>query len=281
MTAQLSVGVVCHDTTSQTLEKCLRSLLLELRSAISDNVIKSAVVCLLDNSELAEYGRELRVLINKLCLPESVKMEVFVSKNRGFGAGHNELITRTSADIHLIINPDLEFLSHSITTAVHGIEPGVTGLVLPKIVNSDGASLRPHFSEFSPIYIFLRSVAPDFIKRKFKGVLSAAAYQNERIHVPAGSRSVFSGCCMLFQRDILEKVGGFDERYFLYFEDYDLSLRALMETSALIEPRFQVIHHGGNTSKKGRKHIYRFLVSAARFYWGRIKLGLAVGKEVC
>ena len=281
MGAQLSVGVVCHDTEPQTLEKCMSSLLLELDNAISEDVITSATVCVLDNSERAEYGSELRTLINRQFLPEAVRLEVFVSRNRGFGAGHNELIARTSADIHLIVNPDLEFLPQSVAKAVKGIKPGVIGIVLPKILNSVGVPLRPHFRVFSPGYIFLRSVAPGFIKRKFEELLSAGAYQNDRIYVPAESSSVFSGCCMLFERSVLEEVGGFDERYFLYFEDYDLSLRALMKTSALIEPNFQVVHHGGNTSQKGRKHIYRFLVSAIRFYWGRIKLALESGKEVC
>ena len=281
MGLQLSVGLVCHDTKLHMLEKCLSSLLRELTEAIAVDLISEAEVYLLDNSESEVYGSELREIVEKRSVPQSVRLSVLSSKNKGFGAGHNEVISRSASDIHLIVNPDLEFLPRSIINAVKGIQPGATGIVLPKILNSDGLSLPLHYRRFSAGHIFLRSIAPGFIKKLFRKHLHAATYRNVRINVPVKSRSVFSGCCMLFDRGILEAVGGFDERYFLYFEDYDLSLRALMKTSALIEPDFQVVHHGGNTSKKGRKHICLFLASAIRFYWGRLKSAVRPGEKVC
>ncbi|WP_237064720.1 glycosyltransferase [Microbulbifer guangxiensis] len=281
MGSKLSVGLVCHDTKLHILEKCLSSLLRELSEAINENLVSEAEVYLLDNSQSAVYGGELHLLTEKLSLPQHIRVILLSSTNKGFGAGHNEVLGRSAADIHLIVNPDLEFLPYSIANAVKGIDFGITGIVVPKILNSEGFPLRLHLRRFRTGHIFLRSIAPGFIKKLFRKNLRAATYPNVRTYVPVESSSVFSGCCMLFDSAILKALGGFDERYFLYFEDYDLSLRALMKTSALIEPDFQVIHHGGNTSKKGRKHIFWFLASAIRFYWGRFKSAIRPGERVC
>ena len=281
MSVRLSVGLVCHDTDLVTLEKCLLSLLLEVNAVIANNLISSANVVLLDNSEDEVYSQSLCDCVNKLCFPVSVKLTILTSGNNGFGAGHNEILASSSSEIHLIANPDLEFLPNSILSAVNRIDPGRTGIVLPVILDSQGCPQRLHFRKFSPAHILLRSIAPDFVKKIFQKSISEAAYKNVRTHVPINSSSVFSGCCMLFERLTLERIGGFDECYFLYFEDYDLSLRALKTTSALIEPNFQVAHHGGNASRKGAEHIYRFMASALRFYWARLKLMIGINKEIC
>ncbi|NJR72189.1 MAG: hypothetical protein HC782_03800 [Gammaproteobacteria bacterium] len=75
-----------------------------------------------------------------------------------------------------------------------------------------------------------------------------------------------SGCCMLMRGEVWQRVGGFDEKFFLYFEDFDLSKRiaAIAEIHRL--PSFQIIHGGGNASNKGLKHIRFFVQSAWRFF---------------
>lgn len=282
MTSKLSVGVVCHDTELNILENCLSSLFQEIYTAINEKLISSAKVFVLDNSSSVVYGDGLKALGNRQRLPDRVHLEILTSNNNGFGAGHNKILEHSSADIHLIANPDLKFLPRSITAAVAGLEPGMTGLVLPTILSSEGNPQFLHFRNYSPGSILLRSIAPGFLKKIFRSYMYGAAYRNERTQIPASSKSVFSGCCMLFERSILNKIGGFDEQFFLYFEDYDLSLRALKKTAALIEPEFQVLHHGGNASQKSVRHIYRFLTSGIRFYWGRVKLMAGLNKkEVC
>ena len=77
---------------------------------------------------------------------------------------------------------------------------------------------------------------------------------------------IISGCFMLFRTALLQRLGGFDARYFLYFEDYDLSLRAHELTRVAFVPDVRVVHHGGGASRKGMKHIRLFGVSAFRFF---------------
>ncbi len=60
---------------------------------------------------------------------------------------------------------------------------------------------------------------------------------------------------MLFRTEVLKKLGGFDPRYFLYFEDYDLSLRTHEVARVAYVPSVRVLHHGGDAARKGWTHI--------------------------
>jgi len=64
----------------------------------------------------------------------------------------------------------------------------------------------------------------------------------------------------------IDSTGGFDPRYFLYFEDFDWSVRLNRVTKTAYVPAVQIGHHGGGAAKKGFKHIYYFVKSALRFY---------------
>lgn len=77
---------------------------------------------------------------------------------------------------------------------------------------------------------------------------------------------IVTGCFMLFRNDVLLKLNGFDENYFLYFEDTDLSLRASEITDIAYDPQVKIIHHGGNVSRKGFKHIFMFTQSMFKFF---------------
>ena len=75
-----------------------------------------------------------------------------------------------------------------------------------------------------------------------------------------------SGAFMLAKRAAIDRTGGFDPRYFLYFEDFDWSVRLNEITKTAYVPSVQIGHHGGGAAKKGLKHIYYFTKSGLRFY---------------
>ena len=77
---------------------------------------------------------------------------------------------------------------------------------------------------------------------------------------------IVSGCFMLFRSDVLQQLAGFDPQFFLYFEDTDLSFRASSITHVAYVPSVKIIHHGGNVSKKGIKHILFFCHSMVKFF---------------
>ena len=75
-----------------------------------------------------------------------------------------------------------------------------------------------------------------------------------------------SGCFMLLRRAALQRVGGFSEAYFLYFEDFDLSLRLAGEGRLLFDPAVRIVHHGGYAAGKGLRHVWLFARSGRRFF---------------
>ena len=82
---------------------------------------------------------------------------------------------------------------------------------------------------------------------------------------PAEVRLI-SGCFMLAETDTLKLVGGFDENYFLYFEDFDLSIRMGNLGRVLYAPDVHISHGGGNAASKGLWHIWKFIISGFRFF---------------
>jgi GT2 family glycosyltransferase len=83
---------------------------------------------------------------------------------------------------------------------------------------------------------------------------------------PATGISMVSGCFMFFRRPVLEKLGGFDGSFFLYFEDFDLSLRAATQGEVAYVPAVRIQHDGGAAARKGLRHIRWFATSALHFY---------------
>ena len=71
---------------------------------------------------------------------------------------------------------------------------------------------------------------------------------------------------MFCKTAILQQVGGFMDRYFLYFEDYDLSMRLHELGEIAYTPDVRIVHYGGNAAKKGIQHIFLFVRSAITFF---------------
>ena len=71
---------------------------------------------------------------------------------------------------------------------------------------------------------------------------------------------------MFCRRAAVAAIGGFSDRYFLYFEDFDLSLRAAARGAIAFVPAVRIVHHGGYAARKGRRHVLLFIRSVFAFY---------------
>ena len=83
---------------------------------------------------------------------------------------------------------------------------------------------------------------------------------------PTKNIPIVSGCFMLCRSGVIESLSGFDPRYFLYFEDFNLSLRVGEISSIAFVPAVRIKHAGGGASKKGIHHIKLFIRSGYRFF---------------
>ena len=75
-----------------------------------------------------------------------------------------------------------------------------------------------------------------------------------------------SGAFMLVKRLAIDSTGGFDPKFFLYFEDFDWSVRLNRITKTAYVPSVEIGHHGGHAARKGLRHIGWFVRSGVRFY---------------
>lgn len=188
--------------------------------------------------------------------------------NIGYGRGHNLAIERTTSRYHLVLNPDIELDADALVQALAFLDAKPdTGLISPQIHDDSGAQqflCRRYPTVFD---LFARGFLPSRLRAPFANRLARYEMRdvigdNEVVWDPP----IVSGCFMLFRTDVLKKLGGFDPRYFLYFEDYDLSLRTHEIARVAYVPSVRVLHHGGDAARKGWTHIKLFVTSAYKFF---------------
>jgi GT2 family glycosyltransferase len=194
--------------------------------------------------------------------------------NKGFGAGHNFGFATVSdgSDIHLVINPDIIVHKGAIEAMVDYMEqrPEV-GLLAPKIVDEHG-NIQYLCKRFpSMLVLFGRRFMPKllletaFMKRAMDAYQMKDHDYNTIIEPPC-----ISGCFMMFRSQLFEELLGFDERFFLYFEDFDISLRAHQISRAVYFPHATVTHKWRGGSRQSFKLVKIQIRSAVRFFnkWG-------------
>ena len=191
--------------------------------------------------------------------------------NPGFGAGHNIAIKNAieaGAKYHIIINPDIEIKGDVFTPMINYMEanPDV-GMMMPKIVNEDGTvqnlpKLLPH-----PFWIFRRKLRKiDPFSTQFLNKYELRSVPKSQIYnVP-----ILSGCFTLLRLDAIQEVGMYDERFFMYFEDFDLSRRMHQKYKTIYFPEVSVIHGYEGGANKSWKLFKVFVKSMATYFnkWG-------------
>ena len=197
---------------------------------------------------------------------------IFNGKNRGFGPAHNQILSgvHDKSKYHLILNPDVYFGSGTIEKIFNFMEGnGNIGLVMPKVLYPAGSlqylcRLLP-----SPCDSLLRKINIKMLDhllkaRKSRYELRFADY-NKQMEVP-----YLSGCFMFIRTEAFKKTGIFDERFFLYFEDVDLSRRINKAYRNVYFPE-AVIHHGYERgSEKNIKLFWQLILSCVKYFnkWG-------------
>ena len=269
--SSLQVSIVTYRPDSRLLERTLRKLSLAIAAAREDRVLRTVHVALIDNSEDPIVAKRVQEL-GRVRFQDSGTHLICLHghANIGYGAAHNLVLHGTGSDYHLVLNPDVELAIDALSNAVRWLDahPEV-GALAPAVFDSEGR--RQHLCKRYPAVfnLFLRGFAPSPVKRMFRRRLARYEMQDitgvdppkEVIGVPA-----MSGAFMLVRRDAIDRTGGFDPRFFLYFEDFDWSVRLNRITRTAFVPEVSVVHHGGHAAAKGWRHVVWFVRSGARFY---------------
>lgn len=252
---RLTVSIVLYRADPGLLQATLRSLVVASREA---DLVPD--LFLIDNggSDLALAG---------LQLPDDWQVHVFTGHgNVGFGHGHN-LSLEGAGDFHLILNPDLELAPDALLEARSFMRGHPEcGLLVPAARWDDGRVQYLCKRVPTVFDLFLRGFAPGWLRHRFDRRLARYEMRDVIGDQVLWEPPIVSGCCMLFRTDVLRRLKGFDFRFFLYFEDFDLSLRAHSITRIAYVPAVKIVHHGGHAARKGLRHIGLFARSALTFF---------------
>jgi GT2 family glycosyltransferase len=189
-----------------------------------------------------------------------------LSTNAGFAVGTNRGIDRSDAPYVLVLNPDTVVPAGTVDALVRVLEqhPKI-GIAGPKLVREDGsfdhAARRSFPTVTSSLGHFLG------IGRLAHAPAALAAYRAP--HVESGPVDAVNGAFMLVRRAALDEVGRFDEGYWMYMEDLDLSYRfAQAGWGTWYEPSVSAFHvkHGSAGEVRSAKLEVAFHKSMARFY---------------
>jgi GT2 family glycosyltransferase len=259
----ISVSLVVYRPHRQLLERTLITLDNALHCMSPADLSASAPLYLINNG--TDEGFNLSEVAGETALQTHV---IEGQGNVGYGRGHNLAIEHISSRYHLILNPDIELDVDALTHALAfmDVHPEV-GLLSPQIIEDDGS--RQYLCRRYPTVfdLFVRGFLPRSLRKPFERRLARYEMRdviNDKAIV--WDPPIVSGCFMLFRTEVLKKLNGFDPRYFLYFEDYDLSLRAHDVARVAYVPSVRVLHHGGDAAGKGWTHIKLFIASAYKFF---------------
>jgi len=248
----ITASIVVYDNNQENVSKLL-SCIYKTRLHVRIFVI--------DNSTSGRYS--------SLC--KNNKIEYIENPtNPGYGTAHNRAIAK-SIDIskyHLVLNPDVYFDDGTVEKLFSFMEKNRdVGLVMPKVLNPDGSvqylcKLLP-----TPYDLLFRRFLPFsklMEKRNRIYELRFTGY-NKVMEVP-----YLSGCFMFLRTEALRKAGMFDERFFMYLEDTDLSRRIHAHYKTVYYPDAEIYHRYEKGSYKSMKLLKYHVVSAIRYFnkWG-------------
>ncbi len=260
----ISISIVCYYPKEGELESAIGSLIC----ALEVGHIRPASITLIDNSDsnqleldsFEKFGERLEALDCELRLLQG-------QGNVGYGSGHNLSLTKADSEFSLIMNSDIEVDPEALRKGIQYLQEhkDVAG-VSPAATFESGNKQYLCKRYPSVIDFFLRGFMPGFIRNLFDKRLSEFEMRELSDDVPTKDIPIISGCFILCNTEAIQKVAGFNEEYFLYFEDFDLSMRLSEQYSLAHLPSMKIIHHGGNSARKGLRHIKYFFQSGFRFF---------------
>jgi len=269
--SSLQVSIVTFRPDWHLLERCLRKLALAIGAARESGVLRTVHVALVDNSADRTIAAKVIELGRTRFADSGVQVSyVHGHANIGYGAAHNLALHGSGADYHLVLNPDVELAADALLNAVRWMNahPDV-GAIAPQVKRRDGT--RDYLVKRKPavLDLALRGFMPRVGRLLFRHRLDR--YEMRDVIDADPERDVvdvaaMSGACMLLRRRAVDQTGGFDPRFFLYFEDYDWTVRLNKVTRTAYVPSFEVVHHGGGASRKGMRHVGHFVKGGWRYY---------------
>jgi GT2 family glycosyltransferase len=251
----ITASIVTYNTPQEELRLCLESLYHNEveRIYIIDNSPSDTLTAFLDSLPF-------RNIIDYI--PNHT--------NPGYGAAHNIALKQAiqnNTRYHLVINSDVYFQSECLQqlTQYLDLHPEA-GQVQPKIVSIDGSNQYASRLLPTPLTLFGRRFLPScFMRNINKKYMLVNRPLDTPINIP-----YHQGSFMLLRVDALKKVGLFDERFFMYPEDIDLTRRIHEQYTTMYLPNISITHAHRASSYHNFKMLKIHIINMIRYFnkWG-------------
>jgi len=187
-------------------------------------------------------------------------------KNDGFGSGHNAVIPLLESDYHAVVNPDI-IIDRDVLYELASFmdDNDDVGIVTPKILNPDGSDQQ--LPKRDPTFAALLG------RRAFRERL-----KNEVEHYQMLDRDLSAqqdiefatGCFFMIRTDLFKRLQGFDTRFFVYYEDMDITRRAREMMRVVYYPHTCVYHAWERSSAHSLKYFFILVIGMFKYFgkWG-------------
>ncbi len=250
----ISGSIVTYNTNEDMLLQAIQSFLdIELRTKL----------IIIDNSP----DDKLKYFAKK----HNIEY-IFNEKNIGYGAAHNIAMRKflNRSKYHIVFNPDTYWTKGTVEKIFSYLQANNdVGHLMPKILYPNGelqylCKLLPHPSDL----IFRRFLpkTKSLLRKNENFELRFTEY-NKIMNVP-----YLSGCFMFFRMNALKKIGLFDERFFMYPEDIDITRRIHKYYKTIFYPEAVVYHNHAKESYKSKKLLWIHITNMIKYFnkWGWI-----------
>lgn len=258
----LSISIVVYKPNIKILERALDSIF----DSLSQNLIllKESKITIIDN------GNQRNILDSTVgtYIDNGLQINIVSSKdNIGYGRAHNLAILNSHSKYHLILNPDVILSSDALNLGIKYLEENQDVVAISPKCYDDNNKVQYIAKTYPNLLVLLaRGMGPKFIKNIFFKKLSKYEIRKIVAKDKISEIEIMSGCFMLCRTDALKKINGFDVSFFLYFEDFALSIELRKLGKLMYIPSMKIIHLGGHAARKGMRHIFFFISSGFRFF---------------
>ena len=276
----LMISTVINRWDFDELRDCLKSLSASIEFAQEQSLISTSTLYISYNGGI------------KLCktkVEQSIRahyahpFKILNSPNKGYGGTNNRILKtlRCSDDKKyvLVMNTDLFIRKTAISEALKQLNSVTNaGFVAPLILDSHGETPSYGNKRYPSITVLVARYFPILKHIPFLGRLNQRyEYQNEELD-KTPSVEICSGCFLISTIRLWQETKGFDERFFMYFEDFDLCLRATKLGFQHTYNGKVIVHHkGGSAAQKKLTHTLWFTASLIKFFhkhgWRIYKVG--------
>ena len=187
-----------------------------------------------------EYSFPVKIIHNRLPL--------------GFGENHNQAFQQATGLFFCVINPDIRLNNDPFPALISCLQDSSIAVAAPLVVNENDAAEDSARYFPTPLQILCKVLG---------GCKGSDYILNDGVVFPDWVAGMF----MLFRHETFEQAGGFDQRYFLYYEDVDLCARLrLLGYEVALCPDAKVVHHAHRSSHRNFKYLTWHLASMLRFF---------------